>query len=51
VNESIAAIIGLAVLAGGGVIVIDAVVVRHIRRLAASNEPSDDVAPDREDRT
>ena len=51
VNESIIAIIGLGVLAGGGIIIVDALLVRKIRRLAASGEPSERVSGDLSERS
>jgi hypothetical protein len=38
-NGGILAVIALAVIAGGGIIVIDAFVIRKIRRLGPPNKP------------
>lgn len=38
-NQGILAVIALAVVAGGGIIAIDALVIRKIRRLAPSSKP------------
>jgi len=44
-NDGILVIIALFAIAGGGIIVIDAFILRKLRRNARSTPPGDDGAP------